>query len=325
MRTLLSLAFLLAASVAGAAPLRVCATVPDLGAIVRAVGADDVDVTVFAKGTEDPHFVEARPSFVRSLADADVLVVAGLDLEVGWLPPLLQGARNPAVLPGAPAYLDASTAIEPLDRPSGPVDRSMGDVHPYGNPHYLLDPLNGLRVAALVRDRLGTLRPDARANFGARYEAFRRKIGEALVGAPLAAKYDAEKLALLAERGALDGFLDEQGDAARLGGWMAQMKKARGAKAVDDHPHLDVPRATLRLRDRRAHGAEARHPADDEAARRTRRDHAPRRRPRDPGVRVLRPAPRPLPRGADGRAGRQPGEPGRRAARHRRLRRDDRL
>jgi zinc/manganese transport system substrate-binding protein len=237
MRTLFSLACVLVASAgAGAAPLRVCATVPDLGAIVRAVGGDDVDVTVFAKGTEDPHFVEARPSFVRSLADADLLVAVGLDLEVGWLPPLLAGARNPAVLPGAPGHLDASTAIEPLDRPTGPVDRSMGDVHPYGNPHYLLDPVNGLRVAALVRDRLGTLRADGRDRFSRRFATFRRQVGDALVGAPLAAKYDAEKLAVLAERGALDGFLDAQGDAGKLGGWLAQLRKARGAKAVDDHP-----------------------------------------------------------------------------------------
>src|SRR5262245_13234353 len=102
---------LLLAGTAHAAPLRVCATLPDLGDIVRAVGGDDVSVVVFAKGTEDPHFVEAKPSFMKSLADAELLVVSGLELEIGWLPPLLDGARNPAVLPGGPGHLDASTVI----------------------------------------------------------------------------------------------------------------------------------------------------------------------------------------------------------------------
>src|SRR5690242_15979913 len=105
---------LLAARLAHADPLRVCATTPDLGAIARAVGGDDVAVTVFAKGTEDPHFVEAKPSFVKELATADLLVVGGLELEVGWLPPLIDGSRNTAVQPGKPGHLDASQAIVPL-------------------------------------------------------------------------------------------------------------------------------------------------------------------------------------------------------------------
>jgi ABC-type Zn uptake system ZnuABC Zn-binding protein ZnuA len=231
----LSLAGLLAGR-AEAAPLRACATIPDLGAIVRAVGGDDAAVVVFAKGTEDPHFVEAKPSFIKQLAGADLLVVSGLDLEAGWLPPLLDGARNSAVLPGSAGYLDASTAIVPLDRPAGVVDRSMGDVHPFGNPHYLLDPVNGLRVAALVRDRLTALRPEARESFAAHYQAFRRRVGAALVGEALAAKYDVEKLAVLGERGELDRFLESQGDAAQLGGWLGRLRPARGAKAVDDHP-----------------------------------------------------------------------------------------
>ena len=227
---------LVAAGVAHAGPLRVCATIPDLGAIVRAVGGDAVAVTVFAKGTEDPHFIEAKPSFVKELAGAELLVVAGLDLEVGWLPPLLDGARNPAVLPGSPGHLDASAVIVPLDRPSGPVDRSMGDVHPFGNPHYLLDPVNGIRVATLVRDRLTQLRPETRDTFARGYETFRRRVGAALVGDALATKYDVEKLAVLADHGDLDRFLESQGDASKLDGWLARLRDVRGTKAVDDHP-----------------------------------------------------------------------------------------
>ena len=235
MRLALSV-LLLAASVAHADPLRVCATTPDLGAIARAVGGDDVVVTVFAKGTEDPHFVEAKPSFVKELATADLLIVAGLDLEVGWLPPLIDGSRNTAVQPGKPGYLDVSQAIVPLDRPGGPVDRSQGDVHPYGNPHYLLDPVNGIKVAALVRDRLAALRPDQGEKLKSRFAAFAKRVGTALYGDAIASKYDVEKLDVLADAGTLDQFLASQGDAAKLGGWLARMKPARGAKAVDDHP-----------------------------------------------------------------------------------------
>ena len=235
MRFALSI-LLLAASVAHADPLRVCASTPDLGAIARAVGGDDVVVTVFAKGTEDPHFVEAKPSFVKELASADVLIVAGLDLEVGWLPPLIDGSRNTEVQPGRPGYLDASQAIVPLDRPGGPVDRSQGDVHPYGNPHYLLDPVNGIKVAALVRDRLVSLRPEHGETIRSRFAAFAKRVGTALYGDAIASKYDVEKLDVLADAGTLVQFLDSQGDAAKLGGWLARMKPARGTKAVDDHP-----------------------------------------------------------------------------------------
>jgi ABC-type Zn uptake system ZnuABC Zn-binding protein ZnuA len=220
---------------APAAPLQVCATVPELGVLTREAGGDEVSVVVFAKGTEDPHFVEARPSFVKDLSRADLLVVVGLDFEIGYLPVLLQNARNARVLPGAPGYLDASQAIELLDRPTAPVDRSMGDVHPYGNPHYLLDPLNGLRVARLIAGRLGELRPEKREYFQARTTDLARRLGTALVGEPLARKYDPEKLAALAEYGKLDDFLRQQGDEAALDGWLGAMRPYRGAKVVDDH------------------------------------------------------------------------------------------
>jgi ABC-type Zn uptake system ZnuABC Zn-binding protein ZnuA len=139
------------------------------------------------------------------------------------------------VQPGGPGYLDASTAITPLEVPAGSVDRSMGDVHPYGNPHYLLDPLNGLKVAAAIRDKLSQLRPADAAYFAGRYDAFRRHVAEGLVGATLAGKYDAEKLATLYEFGKLDKFLDGSGERAQLGGWLGRMAAHRGAKVVDDH------------------------------------------------------------------------------------------
>ncbi len=217
------------------APLRGAATVAELGSLVRHIGGDQVDVTVFAKGTEDPHFVEPKPSFVRVLNQADMYIQAGMDLELGWAPVLLQNASNPEVLPGARGYVDASTVIAPLEVPTGPIDRSRGDVHPAGNPHYLTDPLNGLKVAALIRDKLGELRPEQRRNFEERYEAFRRRLGVAMVGETLANKYDFEKLALLYEYGKLGDFLKQQGDERLLGGWLGMLLPYYGTKVVADH------------------------------------------------------------------------------------------
>jgi ABC-type Zn uptake system ZnuABC Zn-binding protein ZnuA len=221
--------------VAAAAPVRVVATVPDVAALVRAVGGDEVSVTVLAKPTEDPHFVEARPSFVKALSEADLLVLVGMDLEQGYLPLLLRNARNGRILGDAAGYVDCSRAVTILETPSGPVDRSMGDVHPFGNPHYLPDPINGLRVARLLRDRLADARPEARDGFERRTADFTRRLGERLVGAPLAAKHDVEKLAALADRGRLDDFLAGQGDAGALGGWLGRLRPLHGAKVVDDH------------------------------------------------------------------------------------------
>lgn len=215
--------------------LQVAVTVPDLGSLIREIGGYQVAVTVFAKGTEDLHFVEAKPSFIKTLSEADLFIQMGMEMELGWASVLQQGARNAKVLPGARGFLDASTVITPLEVPNGPVDRAMGDVHPAGNPHYLLDPLNGLRVARLIRDRLIDLRPEHQKAFDDRYANFRQRLGAALVGDTLAKKYDVEKLGLLYEAGKLGDFLKSQGEESLLGGWFGLMMPYRGAKAVGDH------------------------------------------------------------------------------------------
>lgn len=219
----------------GPKPIQVCATVPELGSLTREVGGNQVSVTVFAKGTEDAHFVEAKPSFIKALSQCNLYVQVGMDLEIGWAPVLLQNSRNGAVLPGARGFLDASRVISPLEVPTGPVDRSMGDVHPLGNPHYLLDPLNGLKVARLLRDKLIELRPDRKPYFEERYASFSQRLLAALVGERLPKKYDTEKLAILFERGRLGTFLKQQGEEGLLGGWLGLMLPYRGAKVVDDH------------------------------------------------------------------------------------------
>src|SRR5574337_1385956 len=160
----------------GAEPIQVCATVPDLGSLAREVGGNQISVTVLAKGTEDAHFIEAKPSFIKALSQCDLYIQVGLDLEIGWAPVLLQNARNAAILPGGRGYLDASRVITPLEVPTGPVDRSMGDIHPLGNPHYLSDPVNGLKVARLIRDTLVALRPEGKPYFDDHFIAFNLRL-----------------------------------------------------------------------------------------------------------------------------------------------------
>lgn len=220
---------------AQAQPIKVYATLPDLGSLALAVGGDEITLTVAAKGPEDAHFVEAKPSLIKALSEADLYVQAGLELEIGYAPLLLQGARNAKVLPGNPGFIDASTVIAPLEVPPAPIDRSQGDVHPFGNPHYLLDPLNGLRVAALIRDRLSALQPGRRDQFARRYDDFRQRLAAALAGERLAGEYDAEQLAVLHEHGKLMDFLSQQGDSAALAGWLGAMAPYYGTKFVDEH------------------------------------------------------------------------------------------
>ncbi len=151
----LSLCILFAISWASVAhaKLNIVATTPDLGSIVREIGKNKVEVTSIAKPTEDPHFVDAKPSFIVKLNKADMLVDGGLQLEIGWLPNLVTGARNQKILPGNPGYLVASAGVPVLELPAS-LDRARGDVHPLGNPHFMLDPLNGKIVATQICNRL---------------------------------------------------------------------------------------------------------------------------------------------------------------------------
>jgi zinc/manganese transport system substrate-binding protein len=145
--------------------LNVVAVHPDYGWLASQVGGDRVVVTVLAKGTQDPHFVDAKPSFLVALHRADLLLVNGLQLEVGFLPPLLQQCGNGKVQPGTPGYVDLSTFIKPVEVPTGGVDRSMGDIHPYGNPHYHLDPRNMALIAKGLAGVFGAADPTHGAEY----------------------------------------------------------------------------------------------------------------------------------------------------------------
>lgn len=131
----------------GLAELKVVATTSEYGALARQIGGDRVTVTTIAKPTEDPHFVDARPSQIVAMHRADVLIEGGAELEIGWLTPLLDGARNPRIVAGAPGRVVASEGIQLLDIPAS-ADRSQGDAHLAGNPHFMLDPDNAKVVAA---------------------------------------------------------------------------------------------------------------------------------------------------------------------------------
>ena len=141
------------------AALRVVATVPDLAAIAQEVGKDKVKVSALVLSSQDPHFVDARPNLVLDVSAADLLLVVGLELEVGWLPTLVSGARNPKVQTGGAGFLDCSQFVGLMDVPTEKVDRSMGDVHPGGNPHYLYDPRNAIAVAWGIAGKMGALDP----------------------------------------------------------------------------------------------------------------------------------------------------------------------
>jgi zinc/manganese transport system substrate-binding protein len=195
-----AISLLAAGSTLAADKLNVVTATEDGASLTREVGGDRVTVTAIGKGYQDPHFIEPKPSFLLLLKRADLLEVIGLELEIGWLPPLLDQSRNNDIRPGQKGYLDLSLGVEILERPSGNVNRSMGDVHPLWNPHYWLDPANAVRMAIEISAKLTELRPADGPYFAQRLQAFKVRMN------------DANKR------------------------WLAQMAPYRGAKIITYHP-----------------------------------------------------------------------------------------
>lgn len=184
---LVLVATLLWTTQAMAKTIKVVTSTPDLAALTVAVGGERVKVTSLARHTEDPHYVDAKPSHVIKLNKADLLLVNGLELEVGWLPGLITQARNEAILPGASGsgvsgYLDASTVVELMQVPTQAIDRSQGDVHPGGNPHYLHDPRRALVVADAITTRLIKLDPKGKEAYAKNLKTFKKDLNEAMEG-----------------------------------------------------------------------------------------------------------------------------------------------
>jgi zinc/manganese transport system substrate-binding protein len=178
-KTLVILFTMLMAALPARAALNVVATLPDFGALAREVGGDKVTVTVLAKPTEDPHFVDARPSFVVSLRNADVLIDGGAELEIGWLPPLLQNARNSKIEVGKPGRVVASQGIRLMNVPAN-VTRAAGDVHALGNPHFMTDPIIAKAVAQHIAQSFSAVDPANAAAYQASYKKFEATINAKL-------------------------------------------------------------------------------------------------------------------------------------------------
>jgi len=160
--------------------VRVVTTTTDLAAITKEIAGDRVDVEAICAGTQDPHYVRARPSYMVKLNRADLVIAVGLDLEIGWLPALVQGARNPKIMQGRQGYLEASAGITAIDVPTGEIDRSAGDVHPQGNPHYWLDPENARHIAHTIANRLSQIDPDGAAVYAKNLSVFHRRMDQAM-------------------------------------------------------------------------------------------------------------------------------------------------
>jgi zinc/manganese transport system substrate-binding protein len=159
--------------------LIVMTTTEDLASIAREIGGDRITVDSMAKGYQDPHFVEAKPSFILKLQKADVLICVGRELEIGWLPPLIQQSRNAKIQVGAQGYLDASLGATILEIPNGNITRAMGDVHPLGNPHYWMDPENGKRIGKEIADKLSELRSGDSAFYQQQLASFTTRLDAA--------------------------------------------------------------------------------------------------------------------------------------------------
>jgi zinc/manganese transport system substrate-binding protein len=177
-RTLPGFAFALLMTSPLFAKVKVVSSLQDFASIADSVGGDRVETFALAKGYQDPHFVDAKPSFVLKLSNADLLIVAGLELEIGYLPPLIDQSRNDKIHPGNAGYLDASIGCDILQRPTTQVTRAMGDVHPYGNPHYWTDPENGRVIARSIAAKLAQLDPSGRETYEKNLAAFEARLTE---------------------------------------------------------------------------------------------------------------------------------------------------
>ncbi len=219
--------------------VRVVASLPNLGSIASAIGGNRIDLTTIAVGTQDAHFVDPKPSYMVKLRNADLLLINGLDLEIGWIPPITQGARNAKILLGSPGYIDCSTGIQVVEVPSS-LTRAAGDIHPYGNPHYLSDPLNAEVVAATITDALKSADPASSSAYEEGRKAFVRRLHEALFGKDLVDLAGGAKLAREAAAGTLDAFLDGTsiGGAplrSHLGGWLGKLQGVKGRPLITYH------------------------------------------------------------------------------------------
>ncbi len=246
--------FALLATVAprAGAQLKVVTSTTDLADIAKSVGGNFVQVDHIGAGYQDPHFIEAKPSFILKMRAADVWAFVGLDLEIGWMPLLIDGSRNPKIRLGGSGYVDVSKAIPVLDVPSGQVDRSGGDVHPLGNPHYWLDPENGKRIAGLFASKFSELDPTHAAAYAANLAAFQQQVDAihrqlapqlaAIKGKPIIAWHTSWRYFAEYTGANIVGFMEPKPGVppspSHLAGLIQTMKRT-GAKVIVMEPFYD--------------------------------------------------------------------------------------
>ncbi len=234
--TLLALtAAMLSAAQTLARPLKIVTTTSDLKSITESIAGDRATVSAICEGTRDAHYLQARPSFVMMARDADLWIRAGMELEIGWEPMILDGARNPGIRVGGPRHLDASEKVLKLDVPTQRITRAMGDVHPSGNPHYWLDPLNGRIVAETIAERLIRIDASGAETYRANLAAFQKALDERMFGADLVQRFGGSTLWARQLQGTLDGLLAENNATEMLGGWVVRMRPFKGRRIVTYH------------------------------------------------------------------------------------------
>ena len=206
--------------------LNIVTTTSDLASLAKAVAGDLADVSSICTGQEDPHFLSAKPSFIARARTADLWIDVGLELESAWEQPILTGSRNARIQPGTMGHLDLSKCVEVLEVPQVRVTRAMGDVHPGGNPHYWLDPLNGRRMVDAIAARLADLSPANAGIFQTNARAFQRELDERMFGTSPLKDTAAEEL--WAQHGRGESI-------PSAGGWAARMAPLRGTGLVTYH------------------------------------------------------------------------------------------
>jgi len=232
-------AFLLLAAAcltnAQAAAVKIVATTTDLADITRAVAGDLAKVSSITTGREDPHTLTAKPGFIVRARDADVWIRIGMELEIGWEPVILRDARNPRIHVGTPRHIDASDHVIRLEVPTQRVTRDQGDIHPEGNPHYWLDPLNGRLIAATIAERLSALYPEHKTRFEENLHRFERDLDTRMFGAALVEALGGETLWRAVAEKRLETLLAEKGAADKAGGWYGAMRPHQGKTIITYH------------------------------------------------------------------------------------------
>ncbi len=222
-------------NVAEAKKINILTTTTDLASIAQAIAGEHGTVKSICSGKEDPHFLQAKPSYIVMARDADLWIRVGMELEIGWESPILDGSRNSAIRIGGPGHLDASERVRRLEVPTTRITRAMGDVHPQGNPHYWLDPLNGRIVAKSIANRLEYLFPQYADDFQENLKAFQKALDEHMFGKALVKRLGGAKLWALELKKELDPLLKSLQMEGQLGGWKGRMKPFQGENIITYH------------------------------------------------------------------------------------------